>query len=289
MPNGVTPAGLIGKGMRLTGARGALGISDIDASAMQVLNMLSEYSTKLSERRLSGGEQATKVEKEQKKKGDLWGYGSGAAAFAALLVLGIDPKTASSVSGITSAAVRKWAEDQARLDVGVGGISLGAGELPLPPKPKYYKSQYGKLSTMRGEAKLDLESLYQAGRQMALPRALSTGYNVYRGGNLLSDVFGLGADKTLGDELDWSQFSDPGPVTIEDFLGETSLGLASNLGRAYPEEDPFQQWNTYSNIFPKGARLGGNIFDYFQNASTDMTSPEMTLDAGGWGSGAGYL
>lgn len=205
MPNGVTPAGLIGKGMRLTGARGALGISDIDASAMQVLNMLSGYSTKLSERRLSGGEQATKVEKEQKRKGDLWGYGAGTAAFLASLFITRDPVKSAKWAGLSAAAVRKVVEDLTRLDVGVGGIALGEDELPLPPKPKYYKSQYGELSTKRGEAKLDLESLYQAGRQMALPRSLYTGYNVYRGANFLSDVLGLGVDKAPGKELDYSQ------------------------------------------------------------------------------------
>ena len=103
--------------------------------------------------------------------------------------MGFDPGTAATLSGITATGVRKGAEDLTRRKVGVGGIALGKDELPLPPKPRYYQTQYEKLPTARGEAKFDLENLYQMGRQMALPRSLSTGYNVYRGANLLTDVY----------------------------------------------------------------------------------------------------
>ena len=189
MPNGTTPAGLTGAARRAIGGRAALGISDIDAEARQVLDMLSNYVTSVSERRLSGGKKATDVEKAQKSAGDKWGYGSGLFTFVALSMMGVPPDKAAKIAGITSAGVRKWAEDKTREKVGVGGISLREDELPLPPKPKYYKAQHAKLPTIRGEAEFDLENLYQMGRQMALPRALGTGYNVYRGANLLSDVY----------------------------------------------------------------------------------------------------
>ena len=163
-------------------------MSNISKEAQDVFRMLSGYLTDIKERRLSGGEKATEVEKEQKKQGDWWGYGSGLVTFLVLSPI-IGPAAAAGVSGITSAGVRKAAEDLTRLDVGVGGIALGEDELPIPPKPKYYQTQYEKLPTARGEAEFNLENLYQMGRQMALPRSLSTGYNVYRGANLLTDLY----------------------------------------------------------------------------------------------------
>jgi len=188
MPNGTTPAGLIRRGQRQVQTRGALGMSNISKEAQDVFRMLSGYLTDIKERRLSGGEKATEVEKEQKKQGDWWGYGSGLVTFLVLSPI-IGPAAAAGVSGITSAGVRKAAEDLTRRKVGVGGIALGKDELPIPPKPKYYQTQYEKLPIARGEAKFDLENLYQMGRQMALPRSLSTGYNVYRGANLLTDLY----------------------------------------------------------------------------------------------------
>ena len=188
MPNGTTPAGLIRRGQRQVQTRGALGMSNISKEAQDVFRMLSGYLTDIKERRLSGGEKATEVEKEQKKQGDWWGYGSGLVTFLVLSPI-IGPAAAAGVSGITSAGVRKAAEDLTRLDVGVGGIALGEDELPIPPKPKYYQTQYEKLPIARGEAEFNLENLYQMGRQMALPRSLSTGYNVYRGANLLTDLY----------------------------------------------------------------------------------------------------
>ena len=188
MPNGTTPTGLTRQAVRQVQTRGALGMSNISKEAQDVFRMLSGYLTDIKERRLSGGEKATEVEKEQKKQGDWWGYGSGLVTFLVLSPI-IGPAAAAGVSGITSAGVRKAAEDLTRLDVGVGGIALGEDELPIPPKPKYYQTQYEKLPTARGEAEFNLENLYQMGRQMALPRSLSTGYNVYRGANLLTDLY----------------------------------------------------------------------------------------------------
>jgi len=188
MANGTTPTGLTRQAVRQVQTRGALGMSNISKEAQDVFRMLSGYLTDIKERRLSGGEKATEVEKEQKKQGDWWGYGSGLVTFLVLSPI-IGPAAAAGVSGITSAGVRKAAEDLTRLDVGVGGIALGEDELPIPPKPKYYQTQYEKLPIARGEAKFDLENLYQMGRQMALPRSLSTGYNVYRGANLLTDLY----------------------------------------------------------------------------------------------------
>jgi len=188
MPNVTTPAGLIRRGQRQVQTRGALGMSNISKEAQDVFRMLSGYLTDIKERRLSGGEKATEVEKEQKKQGDWWGYGSGLVTFLVLSPI-IGPAAAAGVSGITSAGVRKAAEDLTRRKVGVGGIALGKDELPIPPKPKYYQTQYEKLPIARGEAKFNLENLYQMGRQMALPRSLSTGYNVYRGANLLTDLY----------------------------------------------------------------------------------------------------
>mgnify|MGYP006403673799 FL=1 len=188
MANGTTPAGLIRRGQRQVQTRGALGMSNISKEAQDVFRMLSGYLTDIKERRLSGGEKATEVEKEQKKQGDWWGYGSGLVTFLVLSPI-IGPAAAAGVSGITSAGVRKAAEDLTRRKVGVGGIALGKDELPIPPKPKYYQTQYEKLPIARGEAKFDLENLYQMGRQMALPRSLGTGWNVYRAGNLLTDLY----------------------------------------------------------------------------------------------------
>jgi len=188
MANGTTPTGLTRQAVRQVQTRGALGMSNISKEAQDVFRMLSGYLTDIKERRLSGGEKATEVEKEQKKQGDWWGYGSGLVTFLVLSPI-IGPAAAAGVSGITSAGVRKAAEDLTRLDVGVGGIALGEDELPIPPKPKYYQTQYEKLPTARGEAEFNLENLYQMGRQMALPRSLSTGYNVYRGANLLTDLY----------------------------------------------------------------------------------------------------
>jgi len=188
MANGTTPTGLTRQAVRQVQTRGALGMSNISKEAQDVFRMLSGYLTDIKERRLSGGEKATEVEKEQKKQGDWWGYGSGLVTFLVLSPI-IGPAAAAGVSGITSAGVRKAAEDLTRRKVGVGGIALGKDELPIPPKPKYYQTQYEKLPIARGEAKFDLENLYQMGRQMALPRSLSTGYNVYRGANLLTDLY----------------------------------------------------------------------------------------------------
>ena len=189
MPNGTTPTGLTRQAVRQVQTRGALGMSNISKEAQDVFRMLSGYLTDIKERRLSGGEKATEVETAQKSAGDKWGYGAGLFTFVVLSLMGVDPKTAATISGITSAGARKAAEDLTRLDVGVGGIALGEDELPIPPKPKYYQTQYEKLPIARGEAKFDLENLYQMGRQMALPRSLSTGYNVYRGANLLTDLY----------------------------------------------------------------------------------------------------
>jgi hypothetical protein len=190
MANGTTPAGLIRRGQRQIQTRGALGMSNISKEAQDVFRMLSGYLTDIKERRLSGGEKATEVEKEQKKQGDLWGYGSGLVSFLFLTtVLKVPPDKAAQIAGMVSTGVRKGAEDKTREKVGVGGIALGKDELPLPPKPKYYQTQYEKLPIARGEAKFDLENLYQMGRQMALPRSLSTGWNVYRGANLASDLY----------------------------------------------------------------------------------------------------
>jgi hypothetical protein len=258
MPNGTTPAGLTGAARRTIGGRAALGISDIDAAARQVLDMLSNYVTSVSERRLSGGKKATDVEKAQKSAGDKWGYGTGAVTFLVLSPI-IGPAAAAKVAGLSATAARKIAEDQARKKIGVGGISLREDELPLPPKPKYYKAQHAKLPTVRGEAEFDLENLYQMGRQMALPRALGTGYNVYRGANLLTDVYSgikdMFADKGLTQEMVTEQMLDtPG------LIGDPGYG-----GRAF--------WDKAAlGYLPKGAEFsmpqgdvpGGSLASYLK-------------------------
>ena len=245
MPNGTTPAGLIRRGQRQVQTRGALGMSNISKEAQDVFRMLSGYLTDIKERRLSGGEKATEVEKAQKSAGDWVGYGTGFVTFATLLLMGFDPGTAATLSGITSAGARKGAEDLTRRKVGVGGIALGKDELPLPPKPKYYQTQYEKLPIARGEAKFDLENLYQMGRQMALPRSLSTGYNVYRGANLLSDLYS--GWKAKGDA-----------PTIE---GADVAGLISEM----PGEEIYE--SLLGGVLPYGASI-----DKPTNAPYDLTT-----------------
>jgi len=257
MANGTTPAGLIRRGQRQVQTRGALGLSNISKEAQDVFRMLSGYLTDIKERRLSGGEKATEVEKAQKSAGDKWGYGTGLFMFVALSLMGVDPKTAATISGITSAGVRKGAEDLTRRKVGVGGIALGKDELPLPPKPRYYQTQYEKLPIARGEAKFDLENLYQMGRQMALPRSLSTGYNVYRGANLLTDLYSgikdMFADKGLTQEMVTEQMLDT-PGLIEDpgyggrsFWDKADLGYLPK-GAEFSMREPGATLESYLNI-----------------------------------------
>jgi len=238
MANGTTPAGLIRRGQRQVQARGALGLSNISKEAQDVFRMLSGYLTDIKERRLSGGEKATEVEKAQKSEGDKWGYGTGFVTFATLLLMGVPPGTAASISGITAAAARKGAEDLTRLDEGVAGIALGKDELPLPPKPRYYQTQYEKLPTARGEAKFDLENLYQMGRQMALPRSLSTGWNVYRGANLLTDVYSgikdMFGDKGLTQEMVTEQMLDTPGLIGDPGYGPQSFWDKAALGYLPP-------------------------------------------------------
>ena len=257
MANGTTPAGLIRRGQRQVQTRGALGLSNISKEAQDVFRMLSGYLTDIKERRLSGGEKATEVEKAQKSAGDKWGYGTGLFMFVALSLMGVDPKTAATISGITSAGVRKGAEDLTRRKVGVGGIALGKDELPLPPKPRYYQTQYEKLPIARGEAKFDLENLYQMGRQMALPRSLSTGYNVYRGANLLTDLYSgikdMFADKGLTQEMVTEQMLDT-PGLIGDpgyggrsFWDKADLGYLPK-GAEFSMREPGATLESYLNI-----------------------------------------
>ena len=237
MPNGTTPTGLTRQAVRQVQTRGALGMSNISKEAQDVFRMLSGYLTDIKERRLSGGEKATEVEKEQKKQGDWWGYGSGLVTFLVLSPI-IGPAAAAAISGITSAGARKAAEDLTRLDVGVGGIALGEDELPIPPKPKYYQTQYEKLPIARGEAKFDLENLYQMGRQMALPRSLSTGWNVYRGANLLTDVYSgikdMFGDKGLTQEMVTEQMLDTPGLIGDPGYGPQSFWDKAALGYLPP-------------------------------------------------------
>jgi len=271
MPNGTTPAGLIRRGQRQVQTRGALGMSNISKEAQDVFRMLSGYLTDIKARLLSGGEKATEVETAQKSEGDKWGYGAGLFTFVALSLMGVDPKTAATISGITSAGARKAAEDLTRLDVGVGGIALGEDELPIPPKPKYYQTQYEKLPTARGEAEFNLENLYQMGRQMALPRSLSTGYNVYRGANLLTDLYSgikdMFADKADGTAqagaydnlLQLLDYSDPtkDPTAIDPSLFDyTQKGFGA----------PSQRWK-----LPGGPQTwASSIFDYPESSGSGI-------------------
>ena len=260
MPNGTTPAGLTGAARRAIGGRAALGISNIDTEARQVLDMLSNYVTSVSERRLSGGKKATDVEKKQKKAGDLWGYGSGLVAFLFLTtVLKVPPDKAAKIAGVTSAGVRKWAEDKTREKVGVGGISLRESELPLPDQPKYYKAQHAKLPTVRGEAEFDLENLYHMGRQMALPRSLSTGWNVYRGANLLTDVYSgikdMFGDKGLTQEMVTEQMLDTPGLIGDPGYGPQSFWDKAALGYLPPGAE-------FS--MPQGDVPGGSLASYLK-------------------------
>jgi len=270
MANGTTPTGLTRQAVRQVQTRGALGMSNISKEAQDVFRMLSGYLTDIKERRLSGGEKATEVEKEQKKQGDWWGYGSGLVTFLVLSPI-IGPAAAAGVSGITSAGARKAAEDLTRLDVGVGGIALGKDELPIPPKPKYYQTQYEKLPIARGEAEFELENLYQIGRQRALPRSLYTGYNVYRGANLASDVYSgikdMFADKADGTAqagaydnlLQLLDYSDPtkDPTAIDPSLFDyTQKGFGA----------PSQRWK-----LPGGPQTwASSIFDYPESSGSGI-------------------
>ena len=259
MPNGTTPTGLIRRGQRQVQTRGALGMSNISKEAQDVFRMLSGYLTDIKERRLSGGEKATEVEKAQKSAGDWVGYGTGFVLFSTLLLMGVDPGTAASISGITAAGARKGAEDLTRRKVGVGGIALGKDELPLPPKPKYYQTQYEKLPTVRGEAKFDLENLYQMGRQMALPRALGTGYNVYRGANLLTDVYSgikdMFGDKGLTQEMVTEQMLDTPGLIGDPGYGPQSFWDKAALGYLPPGAE-------FS--MPQGDVPGGSLASYLK-------------------------
>jgi len=270
MANGTTPTGLTRQAVRQVQTRGALGMSNISKEAQDVFRMLSGYLTDIKERRLSGGEKATEVEKEQKKQGDWWGYGSGLVTFLVLSPI-IGPAAAAGVSGITSAGVRKAAEDLTRRKVGVGGIALGKDELPIPPKPKYYQTQYEKLPIARGEAEFELENLYQIGRQRALPRSLYTGYNVYRGANLASDVYSgikdMFADKADGTAqagaydnlLQLLDYSDPtkDPTAIDPSLFDyTQKGFGA----------PSQRWK-----LPGGPQTwASSIFDYPESSGSGI-------------------
>ena len=171
MPNGTTPTGLTRQAVRQVQTRGALGMSNISKEAQDVFRMLSGYVTDTKARLLSGGEKATEVETAQKSAGDKWGYGTGFVTFATLLLMGFDPGTAASIAGITATGLRKGAEDLTRRKVGVGGIALGKDELPLPPKPRYYKTQYEKLPTARGRLSLTLKIYIRwVGRWLFLER-----------------------------------------------------------------------------------------------------------------------
>ena len=245
MPNGTTPAGLTGAARRAIGGRAALGISNIDTEARQVLDMLSGYGTSVSERLLSGSKHATKVEKKQKRAGDIAGYGTGFFTFLLALTITKDPVKSAKWAGISATAARKIVEDLTRQKVGVGGIALGKDELPLPDQPKYYKAQHAKLPTIRGEAEFGLENLYQTGRQMALPRSLSTGWNVYRGANLLSDLYS--GWKAKGDA-----------PTIE---GADVAGLISEM----PGEEIYE--SLLGGVLPYGASI-----DKPTNAPYDLTT-----------------
>ena len=257
MPNGTTPAGLTGAARRAIGGRAALGISNIDTEARQVLDMLSNYVTSVSERRLSGGKKATDVEKKQKRAGDIAGYGTGFFTFLLALTITKDPVKSAKWAGISATAARKIVEDLTRQKVGVGGIALGKDELPLPDQPKYYKAQHAKLPTVRGEAEFDLENLYQMGRQMALPRSLSTGYNVYRGANLLTDVYSgikdMFGDKGLTQEMVTEQMLDT-PGLIGDpgyggrsFWDKADLGYLPK-GAEFSMREPGATLESYLNI-----------------------------------------